>query len=158
VVLLPNTGVYVAPDLAVDLFFFGGWWWRSWEGRWYCSQNYHSGWGYYNGVPSFYGRVPSGWRNEYRKHRWHGREWHYQRVTHPELQRVYRRKIREQSRPQYRVGPQQARPQQYQADRLKPIVRQQQRGVARPPQARAQQQRSAPQHSHSPRRGYEERR
>ena len=58
VILLPNTGIYVAPDLAVDFFFFDGWWWRPWEGRWYRSRNYRSGWGYYNGVPSFYGRVP----------------------------------------------------------------------------------------------------
>jgi hypothetical protein len=51
VILLPGTGVYVAPDLAVDLFFFDGWWWRQWEGRWYRSRHYKSGWRYYNGVP-----------------------------------------------------------------------------------------------------------
>lgn len=54
VVLLPHTGVYVDPDLAVDLFFFDGWWWRPWEGHWYRSRIYGTGWGYYNGVPSFY--------------------------------------------------------------------------------------------------------
>ena len=99
-VLLPGTGVYVAPDLAVDFFFFDGWWWRPWEGRWYRSQNYRSGWGYYNGVPSFYGRVPSGWRDDYRDHRWDGREWHYQRVSHPQLQQIHQRNVREESRPQ----------------------------------------------------------
>jgi hypothetical protein len=145
VVLLPQTGVYVAPDLAVDLFFFDGWWWRPWEGRWYRSRNYRSGWGYYNGVPSFYGRVPLGWRNEYREHRWHGREWHYQRITHPELQQMYRRNVREQSRPQTRMSPQRA-----QAIRPQPQVRQQHREAGRPQQVRPQQQRSAPQHSQSP--------
>ena len=139
VVLLPSTGVYVAPDLAVDLFFFDGWWWRPWEGRWYRSRNYRSGWSYYNSVPSFYGRVPSRWRDEYREHRWNGREWHYQRVSHPELQQIHQRNVRGQSRVQPQVRPQQARPQHQ--------VKQQQREVARPQQARPQQQRSAPQHS-----------
>jgi len=97
-VLLPGTGVYAAPDVAVDLFFFGGWWWRQWEGRWYRSQNYRSGWGYYNGAPSFYGRVPPKWRDDYRNHRWEGREWHYQRVPHRQLQENWQRNFREQSR------------------------------------------------------------
>jgi hypothetical protein len=136
VVLLPNTGVYVAPDLAVDLFFFDGWWWRPWEGRWYRSRDYRRGWGYYNGVPSFYGRVPGRWRDEYREHHWNGREWNYQRVTHPELHQIHQRNVREQSRVQPQVRPQQARPQQSQA--------------ARPQQVRPQQQRSAPQHSEAP--------
>jgi len=31
VVLLPGApGVYVAPDIGVDLFFWNGWWWRPW--------------------------------------------------------------------------------------------------------------------------------
>ena len=97
-VLLPGTGVYVAPGLAVDLFFFGGWWWRPWEGRWYRSQNYRSGWGYYNGVPSFYGRVPSGWRDDYRNNRWNGQPWNHQRVPHAQLQQIHQRNVREESR------------------------------------------------------------
>ena len=98
VVLLPNTGVYAAPDLAADLFFYGGWWWRPWEGRWYRSRDYRAGWGYYEGVPSFYGRVPPGWRHDFRERRWHGREWHYDRVTHPELRYMHERNMREESR------------------------------------------------------------
>ena len=143
VILLPHTGVYVAPDVAVDLFFFDGWWWRPWQGRWYRSRDYRSGWGYYEGVPSFYGRVPPRWREDYREHRWNGREWHYQRVSHPELQRIHQRNVREQSRPQPQVRPQQARSQ--------PQVR--------PQQARPQQpERSAREHSQSPHGGPEGRR
>ena len=134
-VLLPGTGVYAAPGVAADLFFFDGWWWRPWGGRWYRSRDYRSGWGYYNGVPSFYGKVHSGWRDEYREHRWNGREWHYQRVSHPEIQRMWQRNVRENYRPQDRVRPQQARPQWAQA--------------GRPQQARPQQQHSVPQHSQS---------
>lgn len=86
-VVIPETYIYVVPDVDVDVFFYGGWWWRPWEGRWYRSQNYSSGWGYYQGTPSFYGSVPSGWRNDYRQRRWGGRQWDYQRIPHQQVQR-----------------------------------------------------------------------
>lgn len=41
VVAIPDTdSVYAAPDIDVDLFFWNGWWWRPWEGRWYRSRDY----------------------------------------------------------------------------------------------------------------------
>ncbi len=73
-VVIPETDVYAVPDVDVDVFFYGGWWWRPWEGRWYRSQRYDSGWGHYKGNPSFYGHVPSGWRNDYRQGRWKGHQ------------------------------------------------------------------------------------
>jgi hypothetical protein len=160
VILLPHTGVYVAPDAAVDFFFFDGWWWRPWEGRWYRSRSYRSGWGYYDGVPSFYGRVPPRWRDDYREHRWEGREWHYQRVPHSQLRQMWQRNAAKQSRPQPQARPQQARPQPSQAARPQSQARQPQQGeVARPQQARPQhEQRPAPQHSQSPHGGSEGRR
>lgn len=86
VVVLPGTYVYAVPDSNVDIFFYDGWWWRPWEGRWYRSHNYDSGWVYYQRVPSFYAGIPSGWRNDYRNHRWEGRQWNYQRISHQQLQ------------------------------------------------------------------------
>jgi hypothetical protein len=86
VVVLPETYVYVVPDVAADIFFYNGWWWRPWEGRWYRSRNYNSGWGYYQSVPSFYREIPTGWRNDYRDHRWGGHQWNYQRIPHQQLQ------------------------------------------------------------------------
>ena len=50
VIVIPETYVYVVPDIDVDIFFWGGWWWRPWEGRWYRSQYYDRGWGYYSSV------------------------------------------------------------------------------------------------------------
>lgn len=85
VVVLPGTYVYVVPDVPEDFFFYNGWWWRPWGGHWYRSRYYDSGWVYFNRVPNFYGRIPSGWRNDYREHRWEGREWNYQRIHHQEL-------------------------------------------------------------------------
>ena len=87
VVVIPETYVYVVPDSDVDIFFYDGWWWRPWEGRWYRSRHYGSGWVYYQRVPSFYGRVPSSWRNDYRERRWGGHPWNHQRIPHQQLQR-----------------------------------------------------------------------
>jgi len=95
-VVLPGSNVYVAPDLAEDIFFYNGWWWRPWEGHWYRSRSYDSGWAYYRNVPSFYRGIPSGWRNDYRDHRWHGRQWDHQRIPHQQLHQNWR--SREQNR------------------------------------------------------------
>ena len=86
-IVLPETYVYVVPDVDVDIFFYNGWWWRPWEGRWYRSRHYDSGWARYGSVPSFYRGIPSGWRNDYRDHRWGERQWDYQPIPHEQVQR-----------------------------------------------------------------------
>jgi hypothetical protein len=54
VIVIPDTDdVYVVPDIDVDVFFWNGWWWRPWEGRWYRSRYYNRGWSYYDNVPTF---------------------------------------------------------------------------------------------------------
>ncbi len=91
VVPLPDTNaVYVVPSISVDLFFWNGWWWRPWEGRWYRSHYYDHGWGYYNRVPSFYYDVDPHWRGYYHNHNWHGHNWNYQQVPHSQLQRNWK--------------------------------------------------------------------
>ena len=85
-VVIPQTYVYAVPDLNEDIYFYNGWWWRPWEGRWYRSRQYNSGWVYYQRVPSFYTEIPSTWRNDYRDHRWEGRPWNYQRIPHQQVQ------------------------------------------------------------------------
>jgi len=89
-VVIPGTNVYAVPDSEVDIFFYGGWWWRPWEGRWYRSRNYDSGWARYRSAPSFYRGIPSGWRNDYRERRWKGHEWNYERIPHEQVQRNWR--------------------------------------------------------------------
>ena len=89
-VVIPETNVYAVPGVDADIFFYGGWWWRPWEGQWYRSRNYNSGWGHYRGRPSFYRSVPSGWRNDYRENRWKGNQWNHQTVPHHEVQRNWR--------------------------------------------------------------------
>ncbi len=65
-IVIPDTYVYVAPEVDEDIFFWNGWWWRLWEGRWYRSNYYNRGWVYYNNVPRFYFDVDPGWRGYYR--------------------------------------------------------------------------------------------
>jgi hypothetical protein len=88
VIVMPDApSVYVVPQIDADLFFWNGWWWRPWEGRWYRSRNYNRGWGYYNNVPSFYYDVDPGWRGYYRDRNWYGHQWNYEPIHHQHLQR-----------------------------------------------------------------------
>ncbi|MGA2332362.1 MAG: hypothetical protein ABSG75_11440 [Syntrophales bacterium] len=91
VVVLPDTNsVYAVPSIGVDLFFWNGFWWRPWEGRWYRSPYYDRGWAYYNSVPRFYFDVDPYWRGNYQNHNWHGHIWNYQPIPHSELQRNWK--------------------------------------------------------------------
>jgi hypothetical protein len=86
-IVLPDTrSVYVVPESDFDLFFWNGWWWRPWQGRWYRSRSYNRGWNYYNNVPSFYYDVDPGWRDSYRARNWSGHRWNYERIPHQRLQ------------------------------------------------------------------------
>ena len=91
VIVLPDTNdVYAVPNINVDLFFWNGWWWRLWEGRWYRSHYYDRGWAHYNNVPSFYFDVDPGWRRYYRDRDWHGHRWEYERIPNGRLQQNWR--------------------------------------------------------------------
>lgn len=81
VVVLPGFDIYVAPDIAEEIYFVDGYWWRPWQGRWYRSASYDNGWGYYDSVPYFYSNVRRGWRDDYHNHRWEGQDWNYQRMS-----------------------------------------------------------------------------
>jgi hypothetical protein len=89
-IVLPDTYVYVVPDVDVDIFFWNGWWWRLWEGRWYRSHYYDRSWRYYRNVPSFYFDVDPGWRGYYRDHNWYGHRWNYQRIPQQQVQKSWK--------------------------------------------------------------------
>jgi hypothetical protein len=155
-IVIPDTYVYVAPDVDVDLFFWDGWWWRLWDGRWYRSQYYNQGWGYYDNVPSFYFDVDPGWRGYYRNHNWYGQRWDYERIPNQRLQQNWKswqndrrwerqgtwgvknyqprpqqqkKELRQQRQQQYQQRPevQQQRQPQVQQQQREPEVQQQQR-------------------------------
>jgi hypothetical protein len=85
-IVLPETNVYVVPAMEEEIFCSDGWWWRPWEGRWYRSRDYRSGWSHYSHVPSFYASIPSNWRRDYREHRWRGHQWNYQHIPQHHVQ------------------------------------------------------------------------
>ncbi len=89
-IVIPATYVYVAPDIDVDLFFWNGWWWRPWQGRWYRSRHHDRGWAHYGNVPSFYFDVDPGWRGYYRHHNWYGHRWDYERIPNHRVQQNWR--------------------------------------------------------------------
>ena len=92
VIVLPDTdNVYVVPDRDEDIFFWNGWWWRPWEGRWYRSHSYNRGWAYYNKVPRFYYDLDPGWRGYYRDRNWSGHQWNYQRIPTQQLNRNWKK-------------------------------------------------------------------
>lgn len=85
-VVIPETYVYVVPNLQIDVYFSDGWWWRSWEGRWYRSRNYSSGWVYYRSVPVFYRDIPRNWRQSYRERRWREYSWDHRALPYRQVQ------------------------------------------------------------------------
>ncbi|PKN67418.1 MAG: hypothetical protein CVU54_16880 [Deltaproteobacteria bacterium HGW-Deltaproteobacteria-12] len=89
-IVIPDTYVYVAPEIEEDIFFWNGWWWRLWEGRWYRSHYYNRGWGHYSNVPGFYFDVDPGWREYYRDNNWYGHRWRYERIPHRRLQQNWK--------------------------------------------------------------------
>jgi hypothetical protein len=89
-VVIPETYVYAVPDVQEEIFFYNGWWWRLWEGRWYRSRYYDGDWVYFNRVPYFYSSIPPSWRDDYRHHRWRGQHWEHQRIPYSELQSNWR--------------------------------------------------------------------
>lgn len=90
VAVIPETYVYAVPDVDVDIFFYGGWWWRPWEGRWYRSPHYDRGWVYYDRVPSFYRHVPPGWRKYYHDPGWQGYAWKQHRIPYRDMEKNWR--------------------------------------------------------------------
>lgn len=161
VVVIPETYVYVVPDSREEIYFYNGWWWRPWEGRWYRSRHYDSGWAYYQRVPSFYRRVPSRWRDDYRDHRWGGQPWNYQRIPNQQLNKNWStwQKTNHWEKQQtwgvQGLKPRTRSQQPSKAARQKSQGKPETRETAKPQQSRpqpreVQPQRSQPQHQEAP--------
>ena len=46
VVCIPDTPVYYAPDVGIDIFFYSGHWYRPYRGYWYRATYYNGPWAY----------------------------------------------------------------------------------------------------------------
>ena len=84
-VVIPGTYAYIVPDIAVDVLFYQGYWWRPYESRWYRSGDYNGQWSYVEP-----GRIPNGLRglpHDYRQRRPLG----YERIAHEDVKKNWRR-------------------------------------------------------------------
>jgi hypothetical protein len=81
VAVIPGTDAYFCPDVAMDVFFYNGYWYRSYQGGWYSAFDYNGPWGYIAvaSVPPVFLHLPTGYRV--------GR---YQRVPYADLHRNWR--------------------------------------------------------------------
>ena len=145
VIAMPDTNnVYVVPDIDVDIFFWNGWWWMPWEGRWYRSNYYNTGWAYYNKIPSFYFDVDPGWRRYYRDRNWYGHGWNYERIPYQRLQQNWKswhNKRYWERRGTWGVQNYQPRPQQQRQE----LRRQRQEQYKQRPEVQRHQQQRQPQ-------------
>lgn len=64
-VIPETTYVYFAPGVSVELFFFGGYWYRPHEGHWFRARSYRGPWNYIerNAVPPVFATLPRDYRN-----------------------------------------------------------------------------------------------
>lgn len=164
VIVMPDTrGVYVVPDIDADMFFWNGWWWRPWEGRWYRSRYYNRGWAHYSNVPGFYYDVDPGWRGYYRDRNWYGHRWDHERIPNRRLQQNWRgwnnNRYWERQKswgvqgyqPRPQVQRQELRKQRQEQYRQRPEVRNDQQQRQRQPQVREPQRRQPEQERSKPR-------
>lgn len=93
VAVIPGTYVYFCPDVEADLFFFDGYWYRPYEGRWFRSGSYGGPWVFIESAPqvlitlphdframSGYRRIPyrelsANWRTWHREKYWEKHAW-----------------------------------------------------------------------------------
>lgn len=71
VVVIPGTYAYFAPDAAVDIVFYHGYWYRPYEGRWYRAKGYNGPWAHLAParVPRVLIDLPPDYRHAYRDYR-----------------------------------------------------------------------------------------
>ncbi len=64
VAVIPGTYVYFCPDVDAEIFFYGGYWYRPYEGGWYRATAYNGRWVHIVGanVPQVLYHLPSNYR------------------------------------------------------------------------------------------------
>jgi len=70
-VVIPGTYAYFAPDAAVDIVFYHGYWYRPYQGYWYRARGYNGPWASIAParVPRVIVELPPDYRHVYREHR-----------------------------------------------------------------------------------------
>jgi hypothetical protein len=80
--VIPGTNIYYCPDVAADIFFYHGFWYRPYEGGYYRAVSYEGPWAYIDSrnVPGVFIRLPPRFRSMEV----------YRRVPYNELHRNWR--------------------------------------------------------------------
>ncbi len=80
VYVIPGTYAYFAPDVEVELFFYGGFWYRPHAGQWYRASHYGGPWGFIvlHNVPGVLIKLSPGYRKISPGH---------QRISHGQLKK-----------------------------------------------------------------------
>lgn len=122
-VVIPNTYVYFAPGIDIDIVFYNGYWYRPYNGYWYRGSSYNGPWHHigrdrvpryilnlppdYRRVYRDYPRIPhrhvhDNWRQWERERYWDKRQWRYEQREwnrdRREERREHRRDMREERR------------------------------------------------------------
>ena len=108
-VVIPGTYVYMIADIAADILFYSGSWYRPYEGHWFTARTYNGPWAYlpdpgvprallelppdYRSLPPGYRRIPHAdfrrnWAEWERDRYWdRDRDWREDRHRGPEERR-----------------------------------------------------------------------
>jgi len=81
VVPVPGTYAYMVPGINVDIFFYQGYWYRPFRGRWFMATAYNGPWVFTRAVPPVLLRLPPGYRRLALR---------YRPIPHAELMRSWR--------------------------------------------------------------------
>jgi len=62
--VIPGTYIYFITESSDDIFFYQGYWWRPYQGRWHRANGFNGPWVFLKtgNVPPGLRRLPSGWR------------------------------------------------------------------------------------------------
>jgi hypothetical protein len=105
-IVLPDTEVYVAPEVAeYDLFWWNGWFWQKYGVAWWKTRSWNTRWTCYHLIPKFLKDVPLDWRARYMSRSWDGKPWkpklipysgleQYQRALHQKRLHEKRKKVK----------------------------------------------------------------
>lgn len=120
-VVIPNTYVYFAPGVDLDIVFYHGYWYRPYNGYWYRGKGYNGPWHHigrervpryiinlppdyrrsYRDYPRIpYGHVHSNWNRWEREKYWNKRQWKHEQNEWKHERREDRREHRQDVREQ----------------------------------------------------------
>lgn len=120
-VVIPNTYVYYAPGVDLDIVFYGGYWYRPYNGHWFRGSGYNGPWHRigrhrlprhilnlppdYRSIYRDHPRIPhsnvhDNWRRWEKERYWNKREWKHDRNDWLQERREDRREHRQDMREQ----------------------------------------------------------